>query len=154
MRLALVAFALLLAGCADTADPTPAPGNNTTMSTRDPITTTIPVSLAAAAPVNEPMDTQQGSFEVPEGANETFLEARYTCTSPTCAFWLQVANEGGEMQEQADPSTNANELRATLAPGSYLAQTRSGGPAANMEGEIRVTVFFGPIPEGFTAFEG
>lgn len=154
----VVVLMILFAGCATSADPaaTVSDGDGATVGARDPVTTSFPIALAVALPSNEPADSQQGSFDVLEGADQTLVEARWTCSSPTCKFYVWVNSDpdaGDAADETSDPGVNEASLTVKLDPGSYFARTRSAQPAANMEGEIRITVFFGPIPEGFSAFE-
>lgn len=167
-----VALALcLLAGCvakppagtqsatdAGSAGPAASGGN----ANATPKVTTIKVSLAAGepglgpgTPVSEPTDTEKGAFEVPTGATSTLVEAKWTCSTPACSFSLSIQQKDGKAIASAPKAEgSARILTTTLAPGSYLAALRSGGPAANMAGEIRVSTLAGNFTDGYSAFAG
>lgn len=148
---------LLLAGCVSqgaSVDPASAPGAELAGGGEDassPVTTSVRVSLLLARPVGENDASQSGEFVVPEGATAVVIEAKWGCTSPVCGFALQLLKDG-EVVGSAQGNADAQFQLDDPAPGPSIVKLRSSGPAFNMRGEVRATAFFGPVPEGFTAF--
>lgn len=155
MRLPLLlALALLMAGCA-----APAASNDlATAADAAPVdapapeTTSVKVSLPAAAPVGEPRDTQKGKFTVPEGATHVVVEARWTCASPTCGFAV-VLFVDGKAEDGAEGKGAARFAGKAPAAGDHEVALMSTGPAFGMSGEVRATAFYAEPPAGWSAFE-
>lgn len=156
LRALLLLVPLLLAGCVNPAaelDPTgmDAAGAVLADTLAEPVTTVVPISLLLATPVGEPADSEKGEVVV-KGENATLLvEAQWSCTSPTCGFYLVLFDDEGDVVAE-EHGTGRATLQKALKPGKYVVGTVSSGPAAGMAGEIRATEFDGPVEDGFTAF--
>lgn len=147
-RVALLAMALLLAGCLG--------ANNGTASDGDPRveTTRIPLALPGGAP--GPASDQfaiGGDADVTGNATRILVETRFTCSSPLCEMTLVLLDPDGN---EACSGSGANEVDCDAvrpAPGTYTLRMVPESPVVQLEGEARISVFDGPATPGFSAFD-
>lgn len=146
----VLVLTLVLAGCTGSDDGPGAGGSGDVVTSNE--TTTIPVSVQVADPTGGAPGAA-GEVDVEEGATALVAEARWACASPVCEFDLVVLDANGTELARAD-GTGSARVNVTAPPAGTLAvQLVPAGPSANVEGEIRATVFYGSAPaEGFTAF--
>jgi hypothetical protein len=95
-----------------------------------------------------------GLFGLKANATAIVAEARWTCASPTCRFKLTVENL---TRHTAGSAYGEGAARATvseaLKPGEWRVRLGPDSFAADVEGEFRISVFYGlQAPADYTAF--
>jgi hypothetical protein len=150
----------LLAGCATPSETLP-PTTSGTASALPAQPHTESRTFAYAAGVGQdgviafqPDGFRAGSFEVPANVTALVIEAQWTCTTPSCTYRLHYA---GPDEHDVVGSTGNGAVSATVSgddsrAGVWDIGLYPEGAAADIQGETRLTWFFGPVPAGFTAF--
>lgn len=148
MRVLGAALALMLfAGCAES----PAASSAAPSATRDPVVTTIDFAVKGtfvawnAAP-------NGGDVDVEDNATLILMEARWSCPAGPCELTLYLIPRRGTTES----ATGTNEGTHSIAEpdaGTWNAQVRPTSATADAEGQIRVTVFYGEVPPGYSAFD-
>ena len=169
-----IAFALAIAGCAGPAgDPTTlsepqdqGDGNSPTEpqeqdDAKSPTVTKIPVSMIVSAGSRNPIiwsvslpANNGGPVEVHKDAIAVIVEAKWDCDTPVCKLHMNIMDRsnGHIMAESTGERSITIEILERIEPGSWGVGLHGDGAELNVQGEIRVTQFFAPPPEGYTAF--
>jgi hypothetical protein len=96
------------------------------------------------------------SAHVAANATAILVEAKFTCQSPTCAYFTQLerpdrVNVNGPTAQGALRWEAVKE--PPVAVGSWSVAILPDSASVNMAGSLRLTIFYGQsIPAGFTAF--
>ena len=96
-----------------------------------------------------------GDFPVEANATAILVEARFTCTSPTCSYYALLAFNSGEgLSSPASQGSLRWMLNGrSLQEGNWALFVLPDSANAGLKGEARVSVFYGgDPPTGFTAF--
>jgi hypothetical protein len=103
-----------------------------------------------------------GAFAVSANASAIVVEARWTCqTSTTCGFRVAAAAPVSDTQSTVVFQSYGTGYAKAISPpdlklveGTWLATVRSDSVSSNVQGEIRVSVFYdgAVVPDGYTAF--
>lgn len=160
MRLLGILLALALAGCTtpgDADDADNSTGSDTSSnegidsSDRDFL---INLGGPEVGPVPPAFDLAE--FVVKENATGLFLEAAWSCATPTCALDLVLLDEGGAEVSRTPGNGLASAFLEAPPAGSYqFGVTTSDDVVAQADGRVGATAFYGqPMPEGFSIFEG
>lgn len=152
--IAAAAAVALLAGCTnsdgDEGDDNGGTGGAPNTSTNT--TTSIAMDFAAGGPGPLAPDGG-GTVDVPANASALLLEARWECTSPTCDIAITLVDDEGTPVGTATGDGDATLSVPNPGPGTYTVEFATQAPVAGVQGEARLTVFQGAVPEGFTAFD-
>lgn len=151
----LLAFAVALAGCT-TRDGGSNDDSDTSSSTgvsSDDRSFLINLGGPAAGPVPPGFDL--APFTVQANATTVFVEATWTCASPTCTLHLLLVNADGEEVARVPGTGSATIAIDAPAAGEYQFGVQTADdPVVNADGRIAMSAFYGQaMPSGFSALE-
>jgi hypothetical protein len=172
MKALLLALVLAggLAGCAAPAGTRGHPGATQPSPRFETFRFTVAEAMAAGnrtgpepfniqtGPTSNPAQVNNvGPVKVRGNATNVLLEARFSCTSRACRYYVSLAfsNTEGKSSPSVDGTLRwTYDPHGTMDVGTWGFAIFPDGASIGMSGEVRVTVFYGQasVPDGFTAF--
>lgn len=154
MRSIAMLLTVALAGCSAPGGNDDGDGSTSTQSGIDSDSRPFLFNLGGPAFGPVPPAFDFGDFTVRENATGAFLEAVWTCGTPSCTLDLILIDETGDEVGRARGTGSATLFVEVPPAGTYqFGVVTSDDVVAQAGGDVAMSAFYGqPMPEGFSAF--